>query len=695
MKPQVGWDTEVQYLKSVGPARARALGRLGVERVGDLLTHLPRTWFDRSRLTPISALVPGREATVAGQVLTAGERRTRRGRSLQTVSVADDGGVVFCQWFGQSYLLKQFRSGARVMLSGAPQVYEGRLQLVHPDFEILDREQENLHTGRLVPVYPLTRGVGQHWLRRLVHDTLALVADGLPETLPAELRRRRQLCGRGEALRGLHFPIDAAQRDAARRRLVYEEIFLIQLTMALRRRGRASIPGIRLDRPGDLTARLVAGLPFALTGAQRRVLAEILRDLRGEGVMHRLLQGDVGSGKTLVALIACLFVVEQGWQALFMAPTEVLARQHGETLGRLCADLDVRLATLTGATPAAERRAILAAVAAREVDLLLGTHALIQQEVSVPRLALSVADEQHRFGVQQRVEATRRSDAPRPPHVLVMSATPIPRSLSLTLCGDLDLSLLDEMPAGRLPVRTEILGESDLPRLYADLLAELDRGRQGFIVYPVIEETEGQDLKSATAEFEALGEGPFKGRRLALLHGRLRPAEKSRIMAEFSAGAIELLVATTVVEVGVDVPNATAMVIHHPERFGLAQLHQLRGRVGRGRDQARCWLVADRWLPPDAYERLRYFADNADGFALAEEDLRRRGPGDLVGVRQHGVPSFRLANPLRDAALVQDCAEDAAALLATDPHLRDPGHRPLAEALQANYGRLLPRVRTG
>ncbi len=695
MNPEITWESDVQFLKTVGPARARALGRLGVSAVGDLLTLLPRAWFDRSRLTPIPRLEIGKAATVAGEVLTAGERRTRRGRTLQTVTVGDPGGILFCQWFNQSYLLKQFRTGVKVMLSGTPQVHSGRLQMVHPDFEILEEGRDLLHTGRMVPVYPLTRGIGQHWLRKLIHVTLEAVAPSLPETLPARLIAARGLPARADALRGLHFPASAEQRDASLRRLIYEEILLIQLMMALRRDHRRARTGITLEAPGDLTARLVAALPYEPTGAQRRVLAEILRDLRSGRIMHRLLQGDVGSGKTLVAVIACLFVVEQGWRALFMAPTEVLARQHGEGIAAMVGPLGIRTATLTGSTPAAERRGILAAAARGDIDLLIGTHALIQEGVAMPRLGLAVVDEQHRFGVRQRATAASGKGDEAPPHVLVMSATPIPRSLALTLYGDLDLSLLDESPAGRRPILTDVVRDAECGGMEAEVRRRVEAGRQAYVIYPVIEETEGQDLKAATEEFGRLSAGPFAGLRVALLHGKLKPREKQQVMSAFARGEVDLLVATTVVEVGVDVPNATTMVIHHPERFGLAQLHQLRGRVGRGREQSWCHLVADRWLPPETMDRIRFFAATADGFELAEEDMRRRGPGDILGVRQHGTPMFRLANPLRDAALVRDCDADARALLAEDPRFESPANAGLWDALDAGYGKLLPRLGGG
>ncbi len=691
----IAWDSPVQFLKGVGPVRARALTRLGIDSVGDLLRHYPRTYLDRTNVTPIRKAVTGAEVTISGQVLTAGERRTRQRRTLQTVTVDDGTGVLFCQWFGQSYLLKQIRSGTKVLLSGRIQIHAGRKQFVHPDFEVLDGDESRLHTGRLVPVYPLTSGIGQHWLRRLVHETLPAILPDVRETLPADILRDRGLCGLDQALSDIHFPDGAAELDRARKRLIYEEIFFIQLAMGLRRRDRDIQTGRRLDAPGDLTKRLVSTLPFELTSAQRSVLKEILRDMRSGQVMHRLLQGDVGCGKTLVSLIAALFVIEQGHQAILMAPTEVLARQHGETAARFCDPLGLAIATLTGSTPSREKRQILDTVHAGEIDLLIGTHALVQDGVSVPRLGLAVVDEQHRFGVQQRGKVALTARDGTPPHLLVMSATPIPRSLALTLYGDLDLSIIDELPVGRLPIKTDLISEADLPDRHETIRRELRAGRQAYVIYPVIEETEGQDLKSAKAEFKRLSEGPYADFRIGLLHGKLRPAEKRGVMAAFTAGDIDLLVATTVVEVGVDVPNATMMLIHHPERFGLAQLHQLRGRIGRGEHPSHCLLVSGRWLPPETFDRLRLFCSLTDGFKLAEEDLRRRGPGDILGVRQHGAPVFLLANPLRDARIVEACAADVRRILADDPVLQKTRHRVLRDGLEGPQARYAGLAVTG
>ncbi len=695
MKPEFSLETPVQFLKSVGPARARGLSRLGLETVGDLLAHYPHRYFDRTTAVPVGRIAEGKEVTVVAEVLTTNERRTRRGGSIQTVTVGDDTGVLFCIWFNQSYLLKQLRAGQRLMVSGLARCHNGRMQLTHPDFELAvtankEKNTVGLHTGRVVPVYGLTAGIGQHWLRALVFQALQRLTsegNGIKETLPTKILRDRKLCSAITATSDIHFPANGSALEMARHRLKYQEGFFIQLLMAWRRGQNQDLPGVRLEKPGDLTKRLVDDLPFTMTGAQRRVLVEILADLRSGRVMHRLVQGDVGCGKTLVAFIACLFVVEQGYQAVMMAPTEVLARQHGHTLAKWASPLGVTVETLTGSTPSAERRRILSGVGSGEVDLLMGTHAVIQKDVRVPRLALSVIDEQHRFGVRQRGKSTTSGEVTDQSHVLVMSATPIPRSLALTLYGDLDLSLIDELPTGRGATHTEIVRSADEARVWQGCRRELSAGRQVFVVHPVIDETEGQDLKAATVEFERVSRTVFSEWRVALLHGRLKSSEKQEIMTRFSAGEIQVLVATTVVEVGIDVPNATAMVIHNPERFGLAQLHQLRGRIGRGSGAATCYLLCDGYLSDDSYQRISFFASNHDGFALAEQDLRTRGPGEAWGTRQHGAPGFQLLNPIEDADLIRICHEDSRRVLELDPGLKSSSGQRLQEALAMHIGR--------
>lgn len=691
--PELQLTSPVQFLKSVGPVRAVALRRLGIETAGDLIWHVPRTHLDRTSSQPIGRLVPGVAATITGEVLTCGERRTRRGGTQQTVTVSDPTGVLFCIWFNQRYVLKQFRGGRRVMLSGVVQTYAGRRQMAHPDFELLDGDKgtgdDVLHTGRLVPVYPLTSGIGQHWLRKLIRDTLERLRPQLVDPLPAAWRSERDLVGLGAALTDLHFPADEATKERARRRLVYGELLEVQLVMALRRGRHRQRAGVALTKPGDLTRTLVEGLPFTLTTAQRRVLAEILVDLRSGRCMHRLLQGDVGSGKTLVAFIASLFCIEQGYQTQLMAPTEVLAQQHGRTLQRLSEPLGIVVETLTGSTPASRRRAIVRAADAGEIQLLVGTHALLEDTVHLPGLALSIVDEQHRFGVRQRGASTR-SDGDLESHLLVMSATPIPRSLALTLYGDLNLSLIDELPAGRRPVETSLEQPSREDAVLVRCHDLAKRGGRGFVICPVVEESENADIKAAVAEAERLAGGVFADLRVGLVHGRLKGAEKDAIMQQFASGRLDVLVATTVVEVGIDVSEATWMVIQAAERFGLAQLHQLRGRIGRGEEQAFCWLLPSGVLAPETEHRLRFFAANHDGFKLAEEDLRQRGPGDLWGLRQHGTPGFRLANPLVDQDISVAVSRDSRVILENDPDLAAPMWSAMRRRLREAFDRALP-----
>jgi ATP-dependent DNA helicase RecG len=693
MKPEFNLKTPVQFLKSVGPARARGLARLGIDTVGDLMVHYPLRYFDRTATVPMGRIPLGRQVTVLGEVLTLGERRTRGGRSVQTVTLGDDTGILFCVWFNQSYLLKQFRPGQKVMASGLVQRHNNRTQMAHPDYEVMvadnNGDEPGLHTGRLVPVYGLTAGIGQHWLRALVFQALERLEEKVVDPLPAHLVKLRGLCPAKDVLAGIHFPEDRSVLEAARARIKYEEGFFLQLLMKLRRGDYRDQVGVPLGKPGDLTKRMVDALPFDLTGAQRRVLSEILADLRCGRVMHRLVQGDVGCGKTLVAFIACLFVIEQGYQAIMMAPTEVLARQHGQTLTDWASPLGKAVEVLTGSTPAAERRRILAAVASGEVDLLVGTHAVIQADVRIPRLALSVIDEQHRFGVRQRSQSAHGSEVTTHSHILVMSATPIPRSLALTVFGDLDLSLIDERPSGRGSIRTEIVQSADESRVWQSCRQEVEAGRQVFVVHPVIDETEGQDLKSATVEYERLLRDVFPEWKVALLHGRMKAGEKQKVMAGFSSGEIQVLVATTVVEVGLDVPNATVMIIQNPERFGLAQLHQLRGRVGRGKHPSTCWLLCDRFLAGETFERIGFFAANQDGFTLAEQDLRTRGPGEAWGTRQHGAPGFRLLNPISDSDLIEICRQDSHDFLESNPGLKGPSGRLMRETLGTLYGRQL------
>jgi ATP-dependent DNA helicase RecG len=665
-------DDYCQYLKGVGPARAVKLAQLGIENVNDLLTHYPRKYYDRRALVPIARLQPGVDSTFVGRVLTSGQRSPRRRRTLVSAAVGDDTGIVQIVWFNQPYLLNHLKPGAEVIVSGQLRTYRGQRQLVNPEFELVgdDLDDSLLSGGRIVPVYPLTAGVTQRYLRQLVRRTLDGYRDAVVENLPSSVTESMDLPPRHEALSTMHFPEDESALERARERIKVEELYYMQLVFSLQRRLRADQPTrFRLDVPFAFERDFVAGLGFELTRAQRRVLDDIHGDLTSDRGMNRLLQGDVGSGKTVVAGATLLSGVEAGYQSAMMVPTEILAAQHFRTLRPHFERLGVRCELLIGGLRAARKREIHAGLADGSIQLVIGTHALIQSDVRFKNLAVVVIDEQHRFGVRQRAALVREGGTP---HMLVMTATPIPRTLALTAYADLDLSVIDEMPASRAAVRTRIVQPSKREAMYEYIR---DENAQAYLLYPVIEETEKQDLEAAQTAYEDLSKGVFKGLGVGLLHGRMPAADKDRVMRAFAAGDIRVLVATTVVEVGVHVPEATIMAIHHPERFGLSQLHQLRGRVGRGGKEGYCFLVAGEHIAPESAERLEVMVREGDGFRIAEEDLRMRGPGEFLGVRQHGVPGFKVANPLRDGRLVERVNGCVRALLEEDPRLRSSDGR--------------------
>jgi ATP-dependent DNA helicase RecG len=659
----------------VGPTKAANLGRLGIENVNDLLTHFPRKYYDRRSLGRIGDLQPGAEETFVGRVLTATRGRPRGRRTMVTAAIGDDTGVIQAVWFNQPYLLRHLKPGAELIVSGQVRYYRGQRQVTNPDFEMMAEglEQDLVSGGRIVPVYRLTSGVSQRFLRSLMMRTLDDYAGILPEILPRELVDSLELPPRGEAIRAMHYPEDGRTQERALTRIKVEELFYMQLVLSLLRRRRAGHRArVRLDVAHALERRFLEALPFELTGAQRRVIEEIRADLASETGMNRLLQGDVGSGKTIVAGTTLLAAVEAGAQGAMMVPTEILAAQHYRTLGPMFDSLGVRTALLTGSLRAAEKKAIHAALASGEIQVVVGTHALIQEEVDFSRLAVVVIDEQHRFGVRQRAAFI---DGDRPPHMLVMTATPIPRTLALTAYADLDLSVIDEMPSTRAEVRTRIVPPEKRPSMYDYIRDRCSDGEQAYLLYPVIEETEKQDLEAAETAYSELARGPLRGVAIGLLHGRLSAEDKDRVMRAFAGGDLRVLVATTVVEVGVHVPDATIMAVHHPERFGLSQLHQLRGRVGRGGRAGFCFLVAGEHLAPDTMERLGVLVEESDGFRIAEEDLRLRGPGEFLGVRQHGVPGFKVANPLRDVQLVETAGAAVRTLLESEPELDGPDGR--------------------
>ncbi len=682
-----GLDTPLQYLKGVGPQRARLLEKLGLRTVGEALMHLPSRHEDRSRLAPLARAVPGQTLTCSGIIAGIAPPPRGRARAPLFVTLRDESGLLTTVWFGRGYLAQVFKRGQRLIVHGVVKPgHRGPRELHVADYELVqDTEDETLHTGRLVPVYPTTQGLQQRPLRSLMKRLVDACAPHVPEALPEGIRARQGLEPQGIALTQGHFPESEALLVAARRRLAFDDLFLLELGLAIRRHREGRRPGLAMRPSGALARGLLASLPFRLTRAQERVWAEIRQDMAQPHPMNRLLQGDVGSGKTVIACLAILTAIEAGFQAALMAPTEILAEQHWRTVSGLLGPLGIRVTLLTNATRGKPRQALLGALEAGDTSCVIGTHALVQGTVSFRRLGLAVVDEQHRFGVLHRATLRGKGESP---DVLVMTATPIPRTLALTLYGDLDVSVLDELPPGRQRVTTAIRDEKGRAGLYAFLRREMHAGRQVYVVYPLVEESEAIDLRAATEMARHLQEVVFPEFRVGLLHGRMGAADKDRVMEEFRSGRIHLLVSTTVIEVGIDVPNATMMVVEHAERFGLSQLHQLRGRVGRGPCRSYCALMT-QGASDDAKRRLEAMVATADGFRIAEADLELRGPGDFFGTRQSGLPEFRVADLIRDATLLEAARREAFALVAADPDLLRPEHRALRAAVLARWrGRL-------
>jgi ATP-dependent DNA helicase RecG len=689
-------DTPLQFLKGVGPRRAADLQRVGLATVEDLLYRFPIRYEDRGTFQTIAALRPGATASVAGEVVSCGVRPTRRPRfKIFEMLVRDRTGSLRAVFFNQGFLSDVFHPHQRVILFGRLELTSHGLQLQNPQYEILKSESEpergnqaqpesdqapasdqappaseddTLHTGRIVPVYEKTGTLTTKMQRAIVHQALAQLPGDIPDPLPADVRERQGLVERRTALSDVHFPpagtsIDDLNgfRTAAQRRLIFEEFFLFQLGLVMRRRRadaeRKPRSVVVTDQIRESARRV---LPFRLTGDQKKVVSEIIQDMKRPQPMNRLLQGDVGSGKTIVALLAALVAMENGFQVAFMAPTEILAEQHFITIRRLLELSRFRVALLTGATQARKRRELHAELAGGSIHLAVGTHALVQDPVGFRELGLVVIDEQHRFGVLQR--ATLRSKGMHP-DVLVMTATPIPRTLALTTYGDLDVSIMREMPPGRFPIRTVAKPESRRDEIYDFVRRQIDTGRQAYVIYPLVEESEKVELKAATEMADHLAQDIFPTYRVALLHGRMKQDAKERVMGAFARGEFDVLVSTTVVEVGVDVSNAAVMLVEHAERFGLSQLHQLRGRVGRGPHQSYCVLLYQYPLTDQGRARLKALTETNDGFEIAERDLELRGPGDFFGTRQSGMPTLRVGDLVRDHQLMEEARREAAAAL--------------------------------
>jgi ATP-dependent DNA helicase RecG len=680
-------------IRGIGPARLRLLSKLGIRTIEDALLFLPRHYEDRRGIHPIGDLEDRRKAVVLGTVVSA--RRgygAGKGRRAFEVIVSDGTTELRARWFHHRGLQQNplFRPGRELYLFGAVMVDGPRRVMIHPEVAAADDEGQSPRFRRLLPCYPLVEGLSQRLVGTLMERIVTAGLPGQEDFLPPSVRRRQRLPGRKEAIRALHLPSPEASgeeletgRTPWHRRLIFEELLILQLGLQRRKALRRGTPGKwRLQRREDGLRRLLSRLPFSLTAAQERAYEEIASDMVSSRCMQRLLQGDVGSGKTLVAAMSCLLAVENGAQAALMAPTEILAEQHYLTLRSLMEPLGLKTALLSGGRPPGERKAVAEGIACGRVDLVVGTHALIQSPIRFRRLALAVIDEQHRFGVRQRLSLSEKGDRP---HLLVMTATPIPRTLALTLYGDLDCTIIDALPPGRHPVRTVICGEADREEVYEYLRGELARGHRAFVVLPRIGEDGDSGLRAVTGTAEHLGKDVFPDYSVEMIHGRMGIEERERVMKRFRSGGAQVLVATTVVEVGVDIPEATVMVIEHAERFGLSQLHQLRGRVGRGGRASRCYLMADGSTGEEARRRLETAASTTDGFRVAEEDLALRGPGDFLGLRQSGLPPLRVADLIRDREVLVEAREEADRLLRGDNDLRDPEHRLLRERVNAAW----------
>jgi ATP-dependent DNA helicase RecG len=688
--PGITLSTPAKFLKGVGPVRAEALKRLGVFTAGELLFHIPHRYEDASTISPIASIETGMDATIIGRVISKGVLPTRKGLRIFQAVVKDDTGMIEVSWPGQPFLDRSIAKGDVLLLTGTVRFFHGR-QLQPREFVNLGEDEEGTGSGRVLAVYPATEGLSFKIIRTLIDTHLDGLLALVEEYLPDEILRSAGVLSLAESLRMVHRPKTLAEAMQGRERLAFEELLFVHL---LRRRAhllaREKREGIAFENRRDLTTRLKASLPFGLTGAQTRALREIVMDMVSPHRMHRLLQGDVGSGKTIVALFAALVAIENEYQAALMAPTELLAEQHAGTVTRLLSPLGITPVVVTGSLGAKARREADAKLTSGEPLIAIGTHALVQQRTTFKRLGFVAVDEQHRFGVEQRKALGAKGERP---DVLLLSATPIPRSLALTLYGDLDVSVLDERPPGRLPITTALRPESARERVLQFIDREVEKGRQAYIVYPVIDESEKTDMKAATTMYAALAEGPFAARRVALLHGRIPADERDAIMRRFRDGEIDVLVATTVIEVGIDVSNATVMLVEHPERFGLSQLHQLRGRVGRGAEASYCILLGD--VSPDAAQRLSVFVGTEDGFEIARADLRLRGMGDLFGERQSGVATFRVADPLRDEQLNEVAHAAATAVLEKDPQLELSEHAAMRRVLGERYERSLELFRVG
>ena len=719
-------ETSIQYLKGVGPARAKLFANLGVQTIEDLLYLFPRRYEDRSKLTPISGLKPGEWHTTSGEILSKGGRRVFFNKKhVFEAEIGDETGRVKCVWFNQPYLDNYFHVGEKVVLHGRVDTFKERMQIIAPEYEIISKEDEHLSMGRIVPLYPLTKGMGQRYLRKLIAAALQHYSQELVDVIPAQILERQKLKPIKESIAQLHFPDSEVAQEEANKRISFEEFFFFQICVILRRMTLGLKKGVAHKIPPDMETRFLRTFPFALTRDQNKVIAEIKADMMNKRPMRRLLQGDVGCGKTVVAFFGCMVALANGKQSAVMAPTEILAEQHYRTFTKYFGAKDtrhltldtrktpsrgsfspsvkcqvssvsfgtsrpIRTALLTSSLKAKDREALLKAIAAGEVDIVFGTHALIEEGVTFKALSYVVIDEQHKFGVKQRALLSSKGQNP---DVLVMTATPIPRSLCLTLYGDLDVSTIHDKPPGRGEIKTyHFVGEQaeGVYKRVAEWVVE--KKTQAYIVYPIIEESETLDLKAATDMYAHFQKNEFKSFRVGLVHGRLPREEARQVMEKFQRHELDILVTTTVLEVGIDVPNANVMVIEHAERFGLSQLHQLRGRIGRSEKNAICILLGD----PETEEgkkRIEAVVKTGNGFKIAEEDLKIRGPGQYFGRHQHGLNELKVVNPLTQLDVLEAARKEAAVLVSGDPKL--VVHDLIRATIHKRYPEYLERVLAG
>ncbi|HHT9116430.1 MAG: ATP-dependent DNA helicase RecG [Planctomycetes bacterium] len=680
----------VQFLKGVGPKRSEILGRIGIHTIHDMLSYFPRDYKDRTRIQKISDAKIGAEITIQGKVLAIQSRMARNRKHILEVFVSDETGTIAATWFNQPFLMNKFHVGDNLFLHGKVGAYK-YLQLLSPEYEVIQDDQTDEMEGSIIPVYPLTERISQTQFRKIMKEAVHHFADRIEELLPKELLVKNHLLPLDKAIREIHFPETFDTLKRAKSRLVYDELLILEMAMALRRSGIKEETGIAFKAGTNVDTHIRNLIPFTLTNSQERVIREITTDMRSSKPMNRLLQGDVGSGKTVVAIYAILVAIANGYQAAFMAPTEILSEQHFQTLQKYLQHSHVRMHLLTGSTNSKYKKDALEQIRNGQIDLIIGTHALIEETVLFKKLGLVVIDEQHKFGVIQRLKLKEKGFSP---DVLIMTATPIPRTLSITLFGDLDISILNEMPPGRTPIKTFWISKDKENEAYKFIQEEISKGRQVFIVYPLVEESAVLDLKAAVTEARKLQHDVFPASKVGLLHGQMKSGDKDKIMTDFKEKRYDILVSTVIIEVGIDVPNATVMIVEHAERFGLAQLHQLRGRIGRGSERSYCLLFGNP-KTYEAHERLKIMTKTCDGFKIAEMDFKLRGPGEFFGTRQHGLPELKISDLIRDFPILKQARSDAFEIVSRDPHLTQETHQKIRQKVLGTFKDRLELISIG